>query len=173
MLLCISGKKWSGKDTVANYLCNYCGFTKAPPFAVFKYAIASWFDWDEQALQAIGNECLKEDLGRHLPVYKETVGDAIWVKVFRNWYAKQDPDECFVVSDFRFPIEAQELAVFDDVIYVQVRREQDTTEDSHQSESYFDELPQDYAIENNGTLEDLYNTVDVLIDTVLCNLELM
>ena len=111
MLICVFGKKRSGKDTVANYLCEYHGFKKAPPFAVFKYALAQWFDWDERhlegslkevvdprwgfsprtILQIFGSELMKEDLGTRIPEYKAIVGNDIWAKVFSTWLRNKTP----------------------------------------------------------------------------------
>ena len=186
MLICISGKKRSGKDTIANYLCKYHGYTKAPPFAIFKTSIANWFDWDarwmegefkekvdsrwgvspRRMLQIFGTELCKEDLSKRIPEFGRVTGNAIWARIFSTWYIQQDADKKYVVADMRFPIEAQELSQFDNIIYVQVKRENASTEDSHESERYFNVLPKDYIIENNSTLEALYDIIDTIVERI-------
>lgn len=51
MLIGITGKKRSGKDTAGFYLCDTYGFRKARPLAIFKDSFKEWFGWDERRLE--------------------------------------------------------------------------------------------------------------------------
>ena len=181
MIVAISGYKRSGKDTVGNMLCESYGFQKAPPFAIFKKALAEWFGWDDrhldgelkevvdekwgfsprQIMQVFGTELMKEKLGELLPEYKKVIGNSIWAKVFSEWYGKQSKDQKFVVTDLRFPEEQKELEQFDDVVFVRVCRNLPHT-DMHPSENKINNLHFDYVVDNNSTLEELEKNVACL-----------
>lgn len=181
MIVAVSGYKRSGKDTVGNILCDKHNFKKAPPFAIFKKAIAEWFGWDDrhlngelkevvdekwgfsprQIMQVFGTELMKEELGKLIPQYKETVGNSIWAKVFCEWYEKQDKNQKFVVTDLRFPEEQEELKKFDDVFFVRVYRNIPHT-DMHMSENKINDIIFDYFINNDGTIKELEREIDNL-----------
>jgi len=121
MLIAITGKKRSGKDTAGDYLVEQYGFIKARPLAIFKTAFREWFGWDDrhmegdlkevidplfgfsprQIMQVFGTEVMKEDLGFHLPEYAEACGDNIWAYAFNRWYLEQ-PEGNYVLTDLRF-----------------------------------------------------------------------
>jgi len=103
-------------------------------------------------LQIFGNDIMKEDLGKRIPLYKETVGDGIWVKIFLNWYKKQDKTKDYVLTDLRFPIERRALCTLDNVVFIKTVSDR-SPEDTHKSESFIHDMPVDYTIVNNG-----YNT---------------
>ena len=170
MLIAVCGKKRSGKDTLGEYLCKVYGFEHAQKFAQpFKDIAVDWFGWDDrhlegdlkevvdpewgfsprQFLQTFGNEVMKDDLGAHFPAYKAIVGDGIWVKVFLNWYEKQDKSKNFVLTDLRFPVEYNALRLLDDVVFVKTISDRSPA-DTHVSESYIDSFVVDYTIVNNG-----------------------
>lgn len=185
MLIAISGYKRSGKDTTGDFLCQYYGFQKAPPFAIFKKSLAEWFDWDDrhldgelkevvdtrwgfsprQIMQVFGTELMKEKLGELLPEYKEIVGNGLWAKIFCEWYRKQDKSQRFVVTDLRFPEEQKELEQFDDVIFVRIHRNIPHT-DTHASENKIDTLHFDYAVYNDGTFAELEQEINQLCSTI-------
>lgn len=106
-------------------------------------------------------------------------------RVDKNWWAKQVRDraiksssDVIVVTDTRFP---NEIEVFYDksidndiikVITVRVERNLDIKDNisSHESEIALDDWNEwNYIIENNGTLKDLQNSSDTIVDDIINN----
>ena len=187
MLVVVTGKKRSGKDTLGNYLVQKYGFIKAQSLAdPFKKAGCEWFGWDERHLngelkelidpvwgfspreffQVFGTEIMKQDLGRHFPLYAFTVGNSIWVKVFLNWYRKQ-PKGNYVLTDMRFPEEYDLLASLPDVIFIKVVSDR-SPGDTHASEQHIEEFDVDYTIVNNGhcTLDRYHKKIDEVMEDI-------
>lgn len=184
MLIVVTGKKRSGKDTLGDYLVQRYGFVKTPALAdPFKKVACEWFGWDERHLngelkemidpvwgfspreffQVFGTEIMKQDLGRRFPRYASTVGDSIWARVFLNWYTKQ-PKGDYVLTDMRFPEEYDMLSSLPHVIFIKTVSDRSPS-DTHTSEQHIDEFDVDYTIVNNG-----YGTLDVyheMIDEVM------
>lgn len=186
MLVCVTGKKRSGKDSLGAYLIDKHNYVKARPLAVFKFAFADWFGWDERHLegelkevvderygfsprelmQVFGTELMKYDLGKRLPKYKETCGNDIWIFSFLDWYAKQDKTKNYVLTDVRFPNEYSNIlrALGDDVFFVRTVSDR-SPNDTHESESYVDVIPVDYSIINNGwdTFDKFHKDIDKMV----------
>lgn len=186
MLICVTGKKRSGKDSLGAYLIDKYNYVKARPLAVFKFAFADWFGWDERHLegelketvderygfsprelmQVFGTELMKYDLGERLPKYKEVCGNDVWVFSFLDWYAKQDKTKNYVLTDVRFPNEYEKIleALGDDVFFVRTVSDRSPS-DVHESESYVDLIPVDYSVINNGwnTLDKYYKNIDKMM----------
>lgn len=185
MLICVVGKKRAGKDTVKNILIRHHGYRPAQKFAQpFKTAFLEWFDWNEaehfegglkevvdpewgfsprQILQIFGTELMKEDLGKRIPLYAETVGRAIWAKIFVNWYKKQ-PRNNYVLSDMRFPEEFEALrdAGINFKIVKVIRNTVEDQEDMHESEQYIDWFHCDAVVYNNYGFPELEDAIDKL-----------
>jgi len=186
VLICVTGKKRSGKDSLGAYLIDKHNYIKARPLAVFKFAFADWFGWDERHLegelkevvderygfsprelmQVFGTELMKYDLGKRLPKYKEACGNDIWVYSFLDWYAKQDKTKNYVLTDVRFPNEYANIlrALGDDVFFVRTVSDR-SPNDTHESESYIDVIPVDYSIINNGwdTFDKFHKDIDKMV----------
>lgn len=170
MIVGITGKAGSGKDTVANELiCRY-GFerdTLAAPIKRFvadtfripwlvvdganplarqkrEEQIATWPGWTtRKLLQFVGTELMRNNIDKD-----------IWVKslILR---INEKPELNYVIPDIRFPNELQGLkdAFKDDFVMVKVVRNTTVTLNgisNHESEAY--DLEGDVVIENNGTL---------------------
>jgi len=189
MLVVVTGKKRSGKDTLGDYLVDTYGCAKARPLAVFKEAFTSWFDWDERhmngelkevvderwgfsprrLMQVFGTELMKYDLGDRLPQYRETCAYDIWVQSFLIWYLKQDRNRDYVLTDMRFPNEQDRIKdeLKDEVVFVKTISDR-SPQDEHESESYFDQLTADFSIVNNGwdTYKEYYTNIDSLMDNI-------
>jgi hypothetical protein len=187
MLIVVTGKKRSGKDTLGDYLVQNYGFTKTPALAdPFKKVACEWFGWNDRHLngdlkeeidpvwgfsprqffQVFGTEIMKQDLGRHFPQYASTVGDSIWAKVFLNWYEKQ-PKGDYVLTDMRFPEEYELLSTIPDTIFIKTVSDRSPS-DTHASEQHIDEFDVDYTIVNNGydTLDVYYQMIDEVMEDI-------
>jgi len=177
-LVGICGKAGSGKDTIGDYLIKNYGFKKialADPikrlvkdvFALDDHTVydrvareqplKNWPNWTvRKLLQFIGTE-----------LFRENIDDAIWVKSL--WYKIQnDPKNRYVISDIRFPNELKffkKHAKKSEFLCVKVVRPGYTGNvglKGHASEAY--DLKGDIKIINDGSIEDLYNRVDKLVD---------
>jgi hypothetical protein len=180
MLVGITGKAGSGKDTIGDYLVKQYGFKKialADPikrlvkdvFALDDYTVYDriarekplkrWKGWTvRKLLQFIGTE-----------LFRNNIDDAVWVKSL--WYKVQDDKENnYTINDIRFPNEQQFLKknAKKNFICLKVTRPKCAGKvglKKHASEAY--DLEGDFCIENNETFEKLYNKVDEIMGKVL------
>ena len=183
MLIGITGKKRSGKDTAGFYLRDTYGFRKARPLAIFKNSFKEWFGWDErhmegelkevvdplfgfsprQLMQVFGTELMKYDLGDHIPGFARVCGEDIWIRSFVRWYDQQ-PMGNYVLTDLRFVNESQRIP-FDVIIRLKSDR---SPEDTHASEQEIDKISADYEIVNNGhgTQKALFKELDRIVEEI-------
>lgn len=176
LLIGITGKAGSGKDTVADWLWERHGFLKLAfadplklaaeaifglPRAVFhdrgkKEAVHPyWGKSPRELLQLLGTEATK-------PVF----GEDIWLKRWLISYSMfKDTDPC-VVPDVRFDLEAQYLRNIGGVI-LHLNRDAAGlvgSTSNHASEQGVTPLPGDFGIDNNGSLKDLRGFTDLIVD---------
>ena len=169
IVYCISGKAGHGKDTFANILAEKLK-AEDQRVLVFHYAdLLKWlcvklFDWDGQ----------KDEAGRHLLQY---VGTNIiraqrpdfWVGFVADVLALF-PDEWdyVLIPDCRFPNEIEYLKDKGyDVVHVRVIRDgfespMDDVAKRHPSETALDGYPVDAVVRNNGTIQDLEQSIAVV-----------
>ena len=120
-----------------------------------------------QLLQVVGTNILRKHLGNDVFAIK-TVED-----IRRFVSAEADDTEMHhnvaVVTDLRFPNElACVKSAFGETHNVHVLRivRTNTPSSSHISESFYNDIPYDYLVENNGTMDDLR----ILAKKLICNL---
>lgn len=160
MIIAISGKLKSGKDTIADYLVQEYGFKRIAFADKLKDIAKDLFFWD-------GN---KDDYGRKLlqdlGMQMRSIKQDVWVDyVFRT--IRNHNDMNWVITDVRYKNEA-EIAHKNRACIWRVNRELDRSNIlcNHISETdlddynYFDDI-----IENVGTVRELYDKVDKLFLT--------
>ena len=163
----ITGKARSGKDTIAEILREkgYERTALADPLrdivkGVFhpseeeqenrEQELENWPGWSvRKLLQFIGTE-----------LFRKNIAEDVWVRSLL--LRTRDSEKKFVVSDIRFPNEAEALrsAFGDDFTLIRVERPGADGEvgiRGHESEAYT--LEGDVLIQNGGTLDDLRNAV--------------
>lgn len=165
-IIAISGKAQHGKDTTAGILKRQLGADGYRVLIVhyadlLKHICRSFFGWDGQ----------KDDAGRHILQYVGT--DIIRAKRPNFWVdfvidvLGLFPDEWdyVLIPDCRFPNEIACLkkAGFDS-IHMRVVRQNFVSpltpeQQAHPSETALDKSTPDYFIYNNGTLDDLSETL--------------
>lgn len=188
MIVVFCGKKRSGKDTCAQYLVDNYDFRAskklAAPIKDIGKLLFGWTDdmveginYDrEQQIPELGmsvreflQECgslFKYNLSDLLPDYKEALGTRIWVKLLVKWLKEQDSETNFVLSDMRFPEEADEiLKAFPDTHIVRLIAK-DNASDMHISEISVDYIPADIYLHNVGTLDELYTSIDTIMESI-------
>jgi dephospho-CoA kinase len=182
MIIGISGYKRSGKNTVAQIISDKFGYETlafADPIKQIASLMFSWSfermeneketidkDWGlspRQAFQIIGNELAQYWLPEALLTFKQTTGRLLWVRHLFN-KIKYKKDIC--VSDVRYPHEADAIQMRGGKI-VKVVRDSVIPNDSHESESYCQDIYPDYIIYNNGTLAELEQEVEMCFYSLL------
>jgi len=181
----IAGKKGSGKDTVASYLCKKYGFYKIALADPVKAGVAAFFGWSlidvynkkeeidsfwkikiRKPLQVLATEVFRERLGEFFPELG-WVGENFWVLRWIKEY-KNKKLERVVIPDIRFVNEIEEFRKRFNFYVIRVIRDLGSDEDTHRSETELDNYDKfDFVLENNGTFEELYNKVDEIMEKVL------
>ena len=170
MLIGISGKAQSGKDTLGKYLCDeyrclHYYFAKPlkegakvmfnltdDQIANKEVPIEPWGISPRKIYQLLGTE-----VGRG-------IDPAIWIKN-AEMFIKKHPGRTVVITDVRFDNEATFIRNRGGVIINIVRDKEDIYESRHSSESGLKPDNVDLYIHNNGTIEDMCNHVTYMIQS--------
>lgn len=152
------GKQRAGKDTAADYLVRRYGFTKislATPLYEILEKYYGVYEKDRQKLIDLGK-------GTRL------VDPDVWAK-----YALREASfyDHVVIPDVRFPNEYMLLLrsgfipvkIEADVVIRSSREGYTPEHENDPSEKYVDMFEWDWIIDNNGTLVELYEQIDLLI----------
>lgn len=177
----ITGRKYNGKDTVADYLVKHHGYIKISFADPLKEACQSLFGFTHRqvygdlketidskwnitprtALQFVGTDLIRDNIGKIVP----SVGENFWV--FRTFLMMEDelrrtPDARFVIPDVRFPNEIECLKKCPvSVCIIRVKRPciSENHNSLHTSESMIDSLPVDFEILNDSCIKSLCQKV--------------
>ena len=193
MILGVTGFIGSGKDTVADYLCTFHGFKRLSFAASLKDAISNIFGWDRELLEGT-TKTSREWREKVDPWWSERLGKEItprWVlhywgtEVCRNGF-HQD----IWVADCRFINEVEAIKRaggitcrvergprpewYDCAISFNkgewgnmtwaLSREELRKKKVHASEYSSVGLDYDHYIDNNGSIDDLHNRVNSIIN---------
>jgi hypothetical protein len=173
MLIGISGKAQSGKDTLGKFLCDeykclHYYFAKPlkegakvmfnltdDQIANKEVPIEPWGISPRKIYQLLGTE-----VGRG-------IDPAIWIKN-AEMFIKSVPGRTVVITDCRFDNEAIFIRNRGGVVINIVRDQKDIYENKHSSEGGLSPDNIDFTIYNNGTIEDMCN--EVVFDIQKANL---
>lgn len=108
-----------------------------------------------ELLQKLGTEAVRNN------VHEEAWVNALMADYKPSKMSEHSPSK-WIVTDVRFPNEAHAIKARGGII-VRVNRSGIGPINNHPSETSLNNWDFDYIIENNGTLEDLRNTVELLI----------
>jgi hypothetical protein len=123
-----------------------------------------WNVSGREFLQKFGTEICRNTLPKHIPQM-----DRIWIKLMQK-KIKNDPSRGIVVSDCRFPDEA-ELCKFFEGHIIKITRDdekQQSPESHHVSENY-NAIPHDILIMNDSTIGELENKLLTSIIQIILN----
>jgi len=179
MIIGLNGHLGTGKDTVADCLVEHYGFKKIG-FSDMLYAgVEGLLDIDHDAALQYKNDSqitiemfdgstgmlqytFREFLQRFgTEMGRDVWGEDFWIELFEHEYdlpAAQHGDIDYVVRDVRFNNEAFLLAQYGGFVWQIHRPEHDG--DSHESESGINEEHIVGDIVNDGSLDELYETVN-------------
>lgn len=182
MLVLITGKSRSGKDTVGEYLKENYGFKTDSLAAPVKRLISDVFvlpedfvydrekkelplesPWDgftvRSLLQLIATELFRNNIN------KDVWALSLWLRI------NKEPSVNWVVTDVRFPNEKDVLSnkYSGKIISVKVVRPgfEGQTKGGikgHESESY--DIPSDFVVYNEGSFKQLYEQIDLIMSQV-------
>lgn len=197
-IIAICGLIGSGKDTIADYLCNFYHFKRDSFASTLKDSVACVFGWDRELLEGRTKysrewrEQVDHWWAQRLSMPNLTprfvlqnwgtevcrVGfhDDIWIASLENRIRTSKDN--IVITDCRFPNEIQALKRLDATI-VRVKRGSDPDwfqvatqapelmktayPKIHASEYSWASTKFDVVVDNNGSIEDLYNSVKNLV----------
>jgi hypothetical protein len=179
----ICGKKFHGKDTIADHYVKKYGFTKISLGDSLKHAMKNIFGFtDEQlwgnqketkdtywnatprdVMQYIGTDLMREQFSKKYP----HIGNNIWVmsiqRQIENLIAHGISK--IIVPDLRFPNEEQMIRSFNGKI-IRVIRDSLASTDKHISENSSEQIQVDYTIYNYD-IDKLYVACDVIYDKIM------
>jgi dephospho-CoA kinase len=167
IVLGITGRKQHGKSTIAEYLKKQYGFVET----AFAYPLKDMLVKAGMATHEEVYGAQKNDLVRWLlqkigtDIFREQVDPNYWVKQMIEIFPKDAKN--VVVSDIRFPNEAQLIMSWYGGKIVKVIRPSEDSSDLHKSESLVEGLKADFTIINDSTIEDLNEKVDSLIRCII------
>lgn len=182
MLIMITGYIKSGKSTTSNILQKYgfveksfakplkeigkiLGFSEEQVNGTQEQKLEAdefWGISGRNFLQVFGSEVCRDHVPKVLPKMNMN-GLTLWARLMERNILK---NKRLVISDGRFPDEAELVKRYNGIIIRLHRNVEDSSSEvkSHKSETQIDEIIPDYIIDNNGTLEDLENKLlDILI----------
>jgi len=181
-IIAISGRKRSGKDTIANYLIDKHKFKRygfADPIRATAKLVFGWTEdwivnhkeeidpyWDisyRQFAQDFGTEYMQFGLPSRFPKFKEQNGRQFWVKRFLRMYNQESIKSNWVLSDCRFPHETIPIKKHGGIVIRVVRPDHEDKSDLHASEIEQDSIVPDYTLINNASIEDLQNAVSEIL----------
>lgn len=177
MLVGLTGRARSGKDTVADHLVACFGFRKVSIAEPLKEVCRVVFGWSDdqlhghakdhelpdveatprQVMQFVGTELFRVRLGERFPA----LGTNVWVDALAR-EIDQNPDESLVVADVRFPNEAQTIRERGGII-IHVDRNCGSS-DEHSSETAHRFIAPDYTVFNTSSKADLFRMVDRILE---------
>lgn len=166
------GTKGVGKDTAARILVEKHAFQARKFAQPIKAACAILFQVPESHFEGPEKEAVVPRHGLSPRQMMQLVGTDMfrtivhrdfWVRHFEDWVAEQEPDAKIVVTDVRFANEVDAIRRLGGTVVRIVRASSDHGSDAHVSETGVAALRVDREIQNNGTIEQLWDEVQAAI----------
>jgi len=188
-LIGLVGKAGSGKDTIGKYIeNNYNGkcYALADPIKELSRTLFL-FDDDQlygykkeiidnrwgitprQVFQIIGTNIMQFAIYGFMPDLVNKVPIRMfWIKHFKEWLYKfqqvtENKDKIVVITDIRFPHEADMVKEMGGILIKIERPELDTSGEQYKHCSETADLYYDHLIVNNDTLKKIYQNVDDIL----------
>jgi len=128
-----TGKPHSGKDTCANILIDEYGYQKVAFATPVKLAVAELMGWDDPESNkdewitnaADGTHLSKRDIWREVAekFVKPLFGQAFFAQRALSAITFMPVEQDIVITDLRFPVEAETFASLSNVVFIEVKRE--------------------------------------------------
>jgi dephospho-CoA kinase len=185
-VICLTGVKRSGKDTVAEYLCQKYGYKNIKISAPLKESLKVLFGFTEEELegeskdknheiwdvtprkvmQFFGTEVMQYKLNDIMP----WCGRCFWIdRLIRENIDPLGADERVVISDMRFMHEYEKLVSLScEKVFWRIERDvngehRKEVNTEHSSESELVRIPVNNIVKNTGTIDELYKTIERIL----------
>lgn len=170
----IAGRAKSGKDTVADFLKEYCHFKSTAFAEPIRAGMRAILGLEDKHFQHPDKEVVLEQFGKSPREMMQTLGTQ-WGRECVNkdlWLilagskikAHQDAGYNVAVTDVRFANEADYIRRQGGTIW-HISRDVAGTPHTHESEAGISFVEGDSAIDNNGTLDYLYHQIRKLLES--------
>lgn len=177
----VIGRKRTGKDTVADYMCNKLGAKKYALATPIKKWVAKMLNITLEELDKYKNEGWELRANPNMLDINSEILDISFRSVLQNAGENMKDffgPECFmrkshevivnnditVIPDVRLELEQKWLMANTDVVFIKIIRDTELDGDSgHKTETESDGLGYDVLIENDGSIEELYAKIDLII----------
>lgn len=185
LIVGICGKKFHGKDTIADHYVKKYGFTKISLGDPLKHAMKDIFGFSDEQLwgnqkeivdtfwnttprdmmQYIGTDLLRGQFSKKYP----HIGNNVWVMSIQRQIENliSQGISKIIVPDLRFPNEECVIRSFNGKI-IRVIRDSLTSVDTHISENSSEQIHADYTVHNHE-LDKLYMDCDIIYDKLITN----
>lgn len=196
MIIGLTGKRLSGKDTAGSYLVQRHGFERIANADKLKDGVAALFDITREQVDEFKSDrggsipyvTVRLDVGgtftkefgwvEFLQRFGTDMGRKVWGRDF--WIDLALPvqplypertyrGQDIVVTDVRFENEAQRILSLGGVIIKLDRGVQDKLNDAHESEDGLPEDMIDYTIVNDRTKIELFKDLDEVLEDIRAN----
>lgn len=184
MIIGITGRKGSGKDTIGEYLIEKHGFVRIGFADTLKQICEIIFGFSEEQLYGNLKEVIDDywkhspreilqkvgtDLFRnHAPKVLENLDENIWIRSVERKIEnlKKNGITKFVITDVRFSNELEFISKVNGTSIRVVRDVENNEFSNHESEINIDKFETNHKIINNSTLEDLYKNVESILEKI-------
>ena len=173
MIIGISGKKYSGKDTSADYICMEFGFEKMAFADPLKQICKTLYCLDQDQFDdkekiderwGISVRSMLQKIGTD--VFRNHLEKDIWIKNMHQRILK-NPNKNIVISDVRFENEKKWIEEQGGII-IYMHRPNRQHNDPHESESISFMNPEsDIIIVNDENIETLYKKINHFVKNLL------
>ncbi len=180
-MIAFGHKARSGKDTAASYLKNK-GY-KIIHFSDALYKLIDDVRLNDKILLDIGlsqstyekiKDILKTDTGGKNPALLQLIGQSVKEEINKNYWIdklistiKNDKEQKYVCADLRFLDECKVLKNNGFTLVKITRKNRIIDRDpNHISEIELDNYKFDYEITNDGTIDELYDKINDIINTL-------
>lgn len=191
-IIAITAPKHSGKNVVSDYLVQKYGYKEYAFADPIKKACKEIFLFsDEQlygnlketiddrwgispreALQVIGTEIFQYKIHDYINSKKfNQLGRGLWVHRFRLMVESINIDDKLVISDLRFPHEAEIIKEYGGEIW-RIKRPSLTIVDNHSSETEYNDIEADKLFINDGSISDLQFKISNEMDIIKNNIDI-
>jgi len=171
MIVGLTGRSGSGKDTVGEHLHENYDFHRLAFAQQIKTAAINIFDLDygqvygekKEHIDARYNKTgrqLIQELGTEVV---RAIHPDVWIinlKKQFDYIMQTRRSKNTVVTDIRFPNEAEAILSWGGEVWMISGRENSNVDLSHESERLFSRIKRHREIDNSGSLEGLYHRVD-------------
>lgn len=171
MLIGIHGKARSGKDTCADYLVENHRFKRYSFADPLKQGAQVMLDWGYEDVYGVRKDEVDPMYGFSPRYVLQTLGtdwgrvmlrDDIWIKVAESKVAQIE--RC-VIPDIRFDNEANFIRENGGIV-IHLTRQDAPQVEAHASEEGIYMNIEDYVINNDGTLTELYESLEGILQNL-------